>query len=127
MGEYISIISGVFLAFLMIIIIQKFMDVFLAERSNNIIKYVGWTIYFTFLASSNLTDMIKPWVLLSFNIFFIFSQQTNISSILVTLDVLKLLKSIFSKDLQYINIRVKVFTLEVSNIVKSRFINLLQL
>ena len=40
MGEYISIISGVFLAFLMIIIIQKFMDVFLAERSNNIIKYV---------------------------------------------------------------------------------------
>ncbi|MEE3494245.1 MAG: GHKL domain-containing protein [Butyrivibrio sp.] len=73
MGEYISIISGVFLAFLMIIIIQKFMDVFLAERSNNIIKYVGWTIYFTFLASSNLTDMIKPWVLLSFNIFFIFA------------------------------------------------------
>jgi len=72
MGEYISILSGVFLAVLQIAIVQKFMDVFLQGRSKNIIKYVVWTVYFTVLASSNLTDLIKPWVLITTNMLFIF-------------------------------------------------------
>lgn len=72
MGEYMSIFTGVFLAFLYVMIVRKFMDVFLPERSNNIVRYIVWAIYFTFSAASNLTNIVKPLALITSNIIFIF-------------------------------------------------------
>ena len=73
MGEYMSVITGVFLAFLQIMIVRKIMDVFLQERNNNILKYVVWAMYFTFATAINLTDIVRPIVLIISNILFIFS------------------------------------------------------
>ena len=73
MGEYMSVITGVFLAFLQIMIVRKIMDVFLQERNNNILKYVVWAMYFTFATAINLTDIVRPIVLIFSNILFIFS------------------------------------------------------
>ena len=73
MGEYMSIITGVFLAFLFIMIVRKCMDVFLPERSNNIVRYVVWAMFFTFSSASNLTNIVRPIVLISTNILFIFT------------------------------------------------------
>ena len=64
MGEYMSVITGVFLAFLQIMIVRKIMDVFLQERNNNILKYVVWAMYFTFATAINLTDIVRQIVLI---------------------------------------------------------------
>ncbi|MBO4456534.1 MAG: GHKL domain-containing protein [Butyrivibrio sp.] len=68
----VSIFSGVFLAFLQVVIIQKFMDVFLGEKNEGIIHIVVCAMYFTFLAVSNLADIVPPQILITLNILSIF-------------------------------------------------------
>ena len=73
MGEYMAVITGVFIAFLHISIVRKFMDAFLQERNDNIFRYVVWAMYFTFAVATNLTNITRPVIQIATNILFIFT------------------------------------------------------
>ena len=73
MSENLLILSALFLAVIQILIIHKFMSVFLGERNRGFWGPVLWLLYFIFQFFSNMksTDLI-PWFIFGTNLFFAF-------------------------------------------------------
>ena len=72
MTENLLIISGLFLAFLEILITQKFMSVFLGEKSGNIAGNILWILYVIYAFFSNMNNQDhNPWLVISANFLFV--------------------------------------------------------
>lgn len=72
MNEYLLIISDLFLPMLQILIIQKCMTAFLGSGNKGFAGYIGWTVYYIFLVTSNLGIISSSSFLLLGNIMLVF-------------------------------------------------------
>ncbi len=71
MREYLSLISALLLLLLHILIIQKFMTIFMGSGKRNLWGYIGWAFYYVFLVVVDQSDFSSA-VLLVGNILFVF-------------------------------------------------------
>ena len=72
MTKYLTMIPELFLSLLHLLIIRKYMKVFLGSENRNLKGYIEWGIYYVFLLINNISSMFPPQLLLFGNVLLIF-------------------------------------------------------
>ena len=72
MTEYLTIIPKLLLSLLHLLIIRKYMKVFLGAENRNLKGYIEWGIYYIFLNINNISSVFPPNLLLFGNVLLIF-------------------------------------------------------
>lgn len=84
MTEYFAMIPNLLLPLLHILIIQKYMKIFLGMGYKNLRGYIEWVVYYFFLSVGNIGIILPPHLLLTGNVLLIFaiSSSTHKKSIM---------------------------------------------
>lgn len=77
MTEYLTVIPKLFLSLLHLLIIRKYMKVFLGPENRNLKGCIEWGIYYVFLFTNNISSMFSPRLLLLGNVLLIFMISSS--------------------------------------------------